>query len=90
LLDEPGYDRVRGEGVRVVVGGGAAGGLPEEGYAGGVPAEGGDVVADPFEGEALVEEAEVALGGGVAGEAEDGDAVALGGLVGWRGGGMGE
>jgi hypothetical protein len=74
-------DRVRGEGVRVVVGGGAAGGLAEEGDAGGVSAEGGNVVADPFEGEALVEEAEVTLGGGVAWEAEDGDAVTFGGGV---------
>ena len=60
----------------MVVDRGAAGGLAEEGDAGGVAAEGGDVVAHPFEGEALVEEAQVLVPVRVAREAEDGEAVA--------------
>jgi hypothetical protein len=58
--------------------------LPAEDDVGGVAAEGGEVGAQPLEGEALVAEAEVGDilvggggGGGGGGEAEDVEAVAV-------------
>jgi hypothetical protein len=58
-------------GERVVVYSGTAGGLAEDGYARGIAAERRDIAVNPFDGEALVEEANVIGDVRVAWEAED-------------------
>ncbi|KAB8356580.1 hypothetical protein FH972_024162 [Carpinus fangiana] len=72
---------VGGVGGEQDVDGGAAGRLAEDGDLVGVAAERGNVVLGPLQGEALVHEAEVLLGGvelGRGGEAEDVGAVVCG------------
>lgn len=78
LGNQAGDDRVRGPGVGVEVYARCAGGLAEEGYARRIAAEGGDVVAHPFYGQALVQETGILGHTGVweAGKAEDIYAVA--------------
>lgn len=85
VLDQAGGDGVPRVGVVVEVGAGGARALAPDDDAGGVAAEGGDVVAHPLDGQPLVEEAHVEvcallrLVDGV-GEAEDVGAVAVSGV----------
>jgi hypothetical protein len=77
LRDEAGHDGIRGVGEGVEVHGAAARRLAEDDDAGRVAAEVCDVVADPFEREADVVQAEVLVGqAGGAGETEDVQTVA--------------
>jgi hypothetical protein len=74
---EAGGDGVGAPGVAVVVDRGAARAVAREHDALRVAAEAGNVVADPLDGEPLVEQAQVVFGQeGSAGEAEDVEAVA--------------